>query len=147
MCPVCTVAVGIGLGLSRWLHIDDTVSGVWIGAFIVSLSAVTATFLIKYIHLSHKLLTFLSLLLYLGFTIIPFWYTGVIGHPLNTIFGIDKLMFGMTTGIILFYMAHGLHLGLKKKNNNKVFFPFQKVFIPVWVLILASIVLFLITRR
>jgi hypothetical protein len=147
MCPVCTVAVGIGLGLSRWLHIDDTVSGVWIGAFIVSLSAVTATFLRKYISLSHKLLTVISLIVYLAATVIPFWYGGVIGHPSNTIFGIDKLIFGMAAGIVIFYAAHGLHLGLKKKNNNKVFFPFQKVFIPIWILLLASIVLFLMTRR
>jgi hypothetical protein len=146
MCPVCTVAVGIGLGLSRWLGIDDTVSGLWIGAFIVSLSAVTATFLHKYIHLSHKLLTFLSFILYLAFTVIPLWYAGVIGHPLNTIFGTDKLIFGISAGVIIFYAAHGLHLGLKKKNNNKVFFPFQKVFIPVWILLIASIVLFLMTR-
>jgi hypothetical protein len=146
MCPVCTVAVGFGLGLSRWLKIDDSISGVWIGAFIVSLSAVTATFLVKYIHLSHKLLTFLSLIVYLTATVIPFWYGGVIGHPLNTIYGIDKLIFGMSAGIILFYASHGLHLGLKKKNGDKVFFPFQKVFIPIWTLLIASIVLFLMTR-
>lgn len=147
MCPVCTVAVGIGLGLSRWLHIDDTVSGVWIGAFIVSLSAVTATYLRKYIRLSRKLLTFLSFIAYLAFTIIPFWYGHIIGNLKNTIYGVDKLIFGMTAGIILFYAAHGLHLWLKKKNNNKVYFPFQKVFIPIWILLIASIVLFLMTRR
>jgi len=146
MCPVCTVAVGVGLGLSRWLGIDDSISGAWIGAFIVSLSAVTATFLQKYIHLSHKLLMFLSLITYLAFTVIPFWYSGVIGHPLNTIYGVDKLLFGMAAGMILFLLSHGLHLGLKKKNNNKVFFPFQKVFIPIWTLLIASIVLFLMTR-
>ena len=146
MCPVCTVAVGVGLGLSRWLRIDDSISGVWIGAFIVSLSAVTATFLQKYIHISYKLLMFLSLLMYLAFTVIPFWYTGVIGHPSNTIYGVDKLVFGITAGIILFFLSHGLHLSLKKKHNNKVLFPFQKVLVPVWTLLIASIVLFLITR-
>ena len=42
MCPVCAVAVGVGLGLSRWLKIDDAISGLWIGALIVSLSFILA---------------------------------------------------------------------------------------------------------
>jgi len=28
VCPICTVAVGAGVGLSRWLGIDDTIN--WI---------------------------------------------------------------------------------------------------------------------
>ena len=36
VCPVCTIAVGVGLGISRWLGIDDTVTGVWVGGLIVS---------------------------------------------------------------------------------------------------------------
>ena len=32
VCPVCTVAVGAGLGLAEWLGIDDSISGLWIGA-------------------------------------------------------------------------------------------------------------------
>ena len=32
ICPVCTVAVGAGIGLSRWLGIDDSITGLWIGA-------------------------------------------------------------------------------------------------------------------
>ncbi|MCX6758247.1 MAG: hypothetical protein NTX14_00895, partial [Candidatus Nealsonbacteria bacterium] len=36
VCPICTVAVGAGLGLSRWFGIDDSISGLWIGGLIVS---------------------------------------------------------------------------------------------------------------
>ena len=36
VCPICTVAVGAGLGISRWLGIDDSVTGVWIGGLILS---------------------------------------------------------------------------------------------------------------
>lgn len=32
VCPVCTVAVGTGVGLSRWLGVDDTITGLWLGA-------------------------------------------------------------------------------------------------------------------
>src|SRR3990172_4136169 len=38
VCPVCTVAVGAGLGISRALGIDDTVTSVWIGGLILSMS-------------------------------------------------------------------------------------------------------------
>ena len=38
MCPLCTVAVTAGLGLSRFLGIDDAISGLWIGGIIVSTS-------------------------------------------------------------------------------------------------------------
>jgi len=37
VCPICTLAVGAGVGLSRWLGIDDTISGLWVGGLIVSL--------------------------------------------------------------------------------------------------------------
>ena len=37
ICPICVVAIGAGLGFSRWLKIDDLVSSVWIGAFLWTL--------------------------------------------------------------------------------------------------------------
>ncbi|PIU03715.1 hypothetical protein COT44_01735 [Candidatus Shapirobacteria bacterium CG08_land_8_20_14_0_20_39_18] len=44
-CPVCTVAVGAGVGLSRWLGINDTITGLWIGGLTVSISAWTLNWL------------------------------------------------------------------------------------------------------
>ena len=37
ICPICTLAVGAGVGLSRWLGVDDTVTGLWIGGLTVSM--------------------------------------------------------------------------------------------------------------
>ncbi|MBU2577676.1 hypothetical protein KKA69_02480 [Patescibacteria group bacterium] len=34
--PVCTITVGAGLGISRWLGIDDSIPGLWIGGLILS---------------------------------------------------------------------------------------------------------------
>jgi hypothetical protein len=145
MCPVCTVAVGFGLGLSRWLKIDDAISGLWIGALIVSLSAVTATFSRKYIRqISHSIQTIIWLIIYLATVIIPFWLTGVMGHPQNVIFGVDKLLFGIVAGMIGFFLSHEAHVWLKKKHDNKVYFPFQKVIIPIWGLLVLSIIVYLI---
>ena len=38
-CAVCTIAVGSCVGLARWLKIDDRITGIWVGALIVSLIA------------------------------------------------------------------------------------------------------------
>jgi hypothetical protein len=140
MCPICTVAVGVGLGLSRWLKIADTISGLWIGAFIVSLSSVSATFTRKYISASHALLMMGYIIFYFVLTIFPLQYMGIIGHPIHRIFGVDKLVFGVVFGVVVFFLSNGLHLWLKKRNNNKSYFPFQKVVIPLWTLLIVSII-------
>ena len=40
VCPICTVAVATGIGFSRWLGIDDTITGLWIGGLTVSLKSI-----------------------------------------------------------------------------------------------------------
>jgi len=45
ICPVCTIAIGAGLGLSRWLGVDDVISGIWIGGLLVSTSLWTVNWL------------------------------------------------------------------------------------------------------
>jgi hypothetical protein len=146
MCPLCTVAVGVGLGLSRWFRIDDLISGLWIGAFIISLSAVTATLSHKYLALSNTILMIIFIVFYLGATIVPFWYYKLIGVSGNTIMGVDKLIFGITIGMAFFLLSHSMHLELRKKSDNTLYLPFQKVFIPVWVLLAISIIVFLLMK-
>ena len=34
-CAVCTIAVGASLEIARRLGVDDSVVGVWVGAFLV----------------------------------------------------------------------------------------------------------------
>jgi len=46
-CPVCTVAVGAGVGLCRYLGIDDLISGAWIGGLLMSLTLWTIEWLNK----------------------------------------------------------------------------------------------------
>ena len=145
VCPVCTLAVGVGLGLSRWLKIDDLISGIWIGALIVSLTFWTDDFLKKK-KINFQFSHLIILIIYLLLVILPLYFSGIIGHPLNTILGIDKLIFGTFLGIILFYLANYLNNYLKSKNNNKVYFAYQKVIIPVGILLISSLIIFLILK-
>ena len=37
-CPLCTAAVGTGLITARLFGVNDIVSGIWVGAFIISIA-------------------------------------------------------------------------------------------------------------
>jgi len=150
VCPVCTVAVAAGLGLSRWLGIDDAVSGIWVGGIILSSSFWLIDWLEKkkfkglsfYYKFQYK--NWLILILMYGLVLIPLWTSKIIGHPFNTILGIDKLIFGTTVGSLAF--LGGMYLDKKVRQiKGKQLFNFQKVAFPVVALIIASLILFLIT--
>jgi len=142
-CPVCVVAIGAGLGFSRWFGIDDVISSIWIGAFMVSLISWTLIFMRKKnwnFHDDGIIIT----LSYIALTYIPLYYAGIVGHPENQIWGIDKIIFGSFAGSFMVYVGHWLHAYLKKINNNKSFFNYQRVVVPVAVLLLTSIILWII---
>lgn len=145
ICPVCTVAIGAGVGLSRWLGVDDLISGTWVGAFIVSIIFWTASWLDKK-HIKFKFqYPALAILVY-AITIIPLYFTGIVGHPFNKFCGVDKLMFGIVSGSIVFTFGVLLHQFLKKRDQGKSYFAFQKVVIPLVLLIIASIVFYFVCK-
>jgi len=141
VCPICVVAIGAGLGLSRWFGIDDVISSVWIGAFLIAIISWTLSFMKK------KGWSFTDdgiviTLFYVLLTFIPLYYAKIVGNPLNQIWGIDKIIFGSTVGATVLFLAHWLHLYLKKKNKGKSFFSYQRVAVPVAALILTSLILY-----
>ena len=146
ICPVCTVAVGAGVGLARWLGIDDTITGLWIGGLIVSLIMWTINYLDK------KKIKFFArnivvIVAYYALTVIPIYFIKTIWHPQNTIGGINKLLLGIIVGSILFYLGAIWYYYLKKKNNGHAYFPFQKVVMPVAPLIIMSIIFYFLTKK
>jgi len=143
MCPVCTIAVGAGVGLCRYLGIDDLISGTWIGGLIVSLIFWTIDWLNKReIHfLFRKILV--SVFFYF-IVITPLYWLGIMGHPENKFWGIDKLLFGIISGSFAFILSVLFHNFLIKKNQGKVFFYFQKVVIPISFLVILSLIFYLV---
>jgi hypothetical protein len=136
-CPVCTVAVGAGLGLCRWLGVDDVLSGIWIGGLLVSMTGWSLTWLDKKkIHFKYRWLA-VSAIFYI-LIIVPFYYKGIMGHPYNKFWGIDKLLLGIIVGSAAFLLAVWFNEFLKKRNQGKVFFPFQKVVLPLVFLAIAT---------
>ena len=144
VCPICTVAVGAGLGLSRVLGIDDSITGVWIGGLILSSGLWMADFIrkkgwkVKYPEVVSVVMMFL-------FVIPPLYWSKMIGLHGNTMYGVDKIIFGSTIGFIVFWLGFLADKRLRTKNNGKVYIYFQKVILPVLMLSIISFVLYLFT--
>lgn len=147
VCPICTIAVGAGLGLSRWLGINDTITGLWIGGLIVSMIVWTESWLDKK-NIRFKGRIFIDIIAYYTLTLLPLYYSGIIGNPLNTLCacGIDKLLFGIVAGSISFWFGASWYLFFKEKNNGHAYFPFQKVVMPITPIIILSIIYYFLTK-
>jgi len=145
ICPVCTIAVGAGVGFSRYFGIDDTITGLWIGGLTVSVTIWTINwFDKKKIHFKWR--SVITTLAYYALIVLPLAFTGVLGHPFNKIWGIDKLLFGIMVGSAAFLAAAETYEWMKKRNNGRAYFPFQKVAMPVGTLAIFSGIFYLITR-
>src|SRR3990167_7933638 len=145
MCPVCTVTVIAGLGLSRILGIDDLITSIWIGGFILSFSFVTINWINKrFPKFSIFNFQFLIISIMYLLVLIPLKLNNTIGIAQNTLWGIDKILLGTIVGSIVFLI--GIWADKKVcKIKGKQFFIYQKVVFPVLALILASVVGFILT--
>lgn len=145
VCPICTIAVGAGVGLAEWLGIDDTITGFWIGGLTLSLILWTFAWLDKKQIDFVGRNTFIVLIYYL-MIVVPLYFVGIIGRPDNILWGIDKLLLGIILGSVFFLAGAMWYIYLKKRHNNRAYFPFQKVVMPVAPLIVLSVIFYLITR-
>jgi len=146
VCPICTIAVGAGIGFSRWLGIDDVITGLWLGGLIVSLISWTLNWLQKKkINFAGKKIV--TVLAYYILVFAPlYFFTDILGHAFNRLLGIDKILLGTALGSITFLLTTLWYEFLKRKNNNHAHFPFQKIAMPVGALLILSLVFFFITK-
>lgn len=147
VCPICAIAAGAGVGISRWLGIDDAITGLWIGGLIVSMIFWTESWMDKK-NICFKGRIFVDISAYFALTIIPLYYSGIIGNPLNTLCfcRIDKLLFGIIAGSISFWFGASWYFYLKEKNGGRAYFPFQKVVMPILPILILSILYYFLIR-
>lgn len=146
ICPVCTIAVASGVELSRWLGVDDTISGIWIGGLVISVSLWLITWLKKK-NINFRWLSALILVLFYATTLLSLFLMKMIWvENCQKIWGYDKLLVGIVFGSLSFIIGHGLNLFLKKANQGKVYFPFQKVVLPILFLVVLNVVFYYITK-
>lgn len=147
VCPVCTMGAIAGVGLCRWLGIDDLITGTWIGGLLFSSLLWFWYWLIKKKPaIKNRKIGLLIALLWYGAVILPLYFAGIIGHPFNKLWGADKLLLGILAGTVVFALSVRLNNYLKKKNQNKVYFPYQKVVLPIGFLAFASVILYFLSK-
>jgi len=137
VCPACTVVVAGGLGISRWLNIDDVTSSIWIGGLTLSLVIWGWNIMKKRDKLNTINALLVFVIMYL-FVLLPLYYMDFIGLPGNTMWGVDKILMGTIIGTMVFWLGAFCNSKLKKLNGNKVYFPFQKVVVPFTFLLIVS---------
>lgn len=144
VCPICTLAVGAGLGFSRYLGIDDTVTGLWIGAVIVSSALWTASWLAgrNWRLPKHKLSV---LAIFYLLTIPPLYWTGMIDYAHESLWGVNKVLLGIIIGSLSFFFGVFVDKLLRVINDGQVFVYFQKVIAPVLTLTIMSVIFYLLT--
>ena len=146
VCPVCTIAVGAGVGFTRSFGVDDSIIGLWIGGLTVSMIFWTISWFKKK-NIKFKFRSLITILAYYLLVVVPLYFTGIMGHPDNSLFyGVDKLLLGVLVGSIAFWFGASLYEDMKEKNGGRAYFPFQKVVMPVSPLIVMSIVFYFLTR-
>lgn len=146
VCPICTIAVGAGIGLAQWLGIDDAVSGLWVGGLTVSLIIWTINWLKKKNILVKLWLQLVIVFGYYAIILIPLYYHKIIGHLLNKLWGVDKIILGTIVGSIIFWASSAWYEILKKRNSEHAYFPFQKVVMPVGSLLVFSVIFYFLTK-
>lgn len=135
-CPLCTATTGAAVVAARFYGIDDSVVGIWIGAFVVS----TALWLSiklkkKYLPFQNYFFVLIAFLL----TATPFYSAGLISTPIREL-GRGKLLLGMIIGAVVMLISSYIGDKIKKR-----IIPFQKILICLAVLTLASIATMVIT--
>ncbi len=161
MCPVCTVTVIAGLGISRLLGIDDLITSIWIGGFILSFSFITVDWIekarwrkkvhdvigkIKLGMIEFTALNFWVILLMYALAIIPLFLDRTIGIAGNTLWGIDKIILGVIIGSVVFFVGILADKKARKSNGGGQFIKFQKVVFPVLALIITSAVFYFLVK-
>lgn len=140
-CPVCVVTVGSGLWIAEKLGVDDLIASLWIGALTAALAIVFADNFKKiklpYPRVSWSVFSYIFLLLFLQ-------SQGKLNNPCSQIWGVCKILLGTTLGMIVFWLGVLIDQKLREKNNQKVFFPFQKVVVPVSTVLLTSFIFYLL---
>lgn len=136
-CAVCTIAVGASLEIARKLGVDDSVVGVWAGAFLVLLGYWTIKwFDKKNWHFKGRDL----IILVVSVAMIGFMYLSKLTYHAEVIgiFYLDPFLFSTISGAITLVLSSDFYQWMKRKNGGHAHFPFEKVFVPVAALFLLS---------
>ncbi len=128
-CPLCTAATGAVVATARLYGVDDLAVGTFFGGFTMSTAFWIQRFLLKrnkgknFIPFQLMIIILLSLIL----SIITLHTANLFSS--STFFGVDRLLAGTLIGSFITPVAFESHELLRRKNDNKNYFPFQAIVI------------------
>lgn len=134
-CPVCIVTVGGGLLIAKKFGVDDLLTALWISGLNVAISFWFVTFIKKPKLLKNPFLwtaiMFVSTYIYLA-TTKQMYYKN------NTFMHVDKVLVGLIIGTFIWLLGIGIDRLIRNHNNGKVLFYYQKVIVPLFLLLATS---------
>ncbi|MBI2580449.1 hypothetical protein HYV85_01440 [Candidatus Woesearchaeota archaeon] len=149
-CPLCAAATAGGVAATRFLGVDDSVTGTFIGGFVVSTGLWFNNWLKKKKN-GGEFLPFqaaIVVLLSVALTLLTFYMAKLIGspNPAYMIFGVDKLMVGMLAGTVVSVGAFALHKWIRKVRGGKSLMPFQGIIVTLLCLAATGAVFYFVTK-
>ena len=136
-CPLCTATAGLGIGIARLYGVDDSIVGLFLGAFIASSALWFNKWLInkRIVFPFQEPLILLSSFLMMN---LPLYLSGIINSfqvvksaPREYsllgvgVLGIDKLLFGAIIGTFIIWLTFRISDLIKSKRKGKVLWPYQ----------------------
>ena len=134
-CPVCIVTVGGGLFIAKKLGVDDLLTALWISGLNVAISFWFVSLIKKNKILKNP---FLWTVIMFASTYIYLATTKQMYHKNNTFMHIDKVLVGLIVGTLVWLLGIGVDKLIRKYNHGKVLFFYQKVIVPLVLLLLTS---------
>lgn len=142
-CPLCVAGAAAGITLTRWVGVDDSITGIWIGGLLGAI----AFWLSNSLGQRNKIFfnCFVGLLVYILIFASTLWsfYVFKLIIRMDSIFGFDKLTFGMILGSVVFYLVDILNIFIKKKNGKRLF-PYQSMVFSLGSMVMASIAVYIL---
>lgn len=137
-CAVCTIAVGASLEIARHFGVDDSVIGVWAGAFLALIGFWTIKWFDKK-GWNFKGRDFW--LIAVSVAMIGFVYVSELHYEPQAIliFYLDPFLFSTILGAVVLIYSSEFYQWMKRRNGGHAHFPFEKVVVPVLALTLLSV--------
>ena len=133
-CPVCVIKVGGGLFIAKKLGIDDLLVSIWLSGLNTAIAFWFASVMKNRLLKNGYGWSVAFFVLTVGSLV----YTKQIGHVGNTYLGVDKILVGLTVGFAISLIAILIDRLIRIKNKGKVLFYYQKVIIPLVLLIITT---------
>jgi len=134
-CPVCIITVGGGLFLAEKFKIDSLLISIWISALNTAVAYYMVTKIKKPILNSGYLWSILFYLLTVAYLDISRQLSNQ-----NPVFGVDRSLLGLSLGLLISIFSIHLDFILRRLNKGKVYFYYQKVIVPLIILIITTFI-------